>query len=85
MAAVVYDPYSAEVHQHPYPVFHRLREETPVYHNTGVHLLSEGRRAPRSTQVPVPGTVRRPGASGASRPGRCEPCRTAGRACRPEA
>ena len=33
MAGVVYDPYSTEIHQDPYPVLSRLRTEAPVYHN----------------------------------------------------
>jgi cytochrome P450 len=33
MTGVVYDPYSTEVHQDPYPIFSRLRADAPVYHN----------------------------------------------------
>jgi cytochrome P450 len=33
MAGVVYDPYSPQIHQDPYPVLSRLRAEAPVYHN----------------------------------------------------
>lgn len=30
---VVYDPYSYEIHEDPYPTYQRLRDEAPVYHN----------------------------------------------------
>jgi cytochrome P450 len=30
---VYYDPYSVEINADPYPVFRRLREEAPLYHN----------------------------------------------------
>jgi len=30
---VYYDPYDVEIHADPYPVFRRLREEAPLYHN----------------------------------------------------
>jgi hypothetical protein len=33
MADVVYDPYSMEIHENPYPILTRLRAEAPVYHN----------------------------------------------------
>ncbi|MCX8073584.1 MAG: cytochrome P450 [Candidatus Binatia bacterium] len=32
-APLVYDPYSYEVHENPYPIYARLRAEAPVYHN----------------------------------------------------
>jgi cytochrome P450 len=32
-APVVFDPYSVETRNNPYPVYRRLREEVPVYHN----------------------------------------------------
>ena len=31
--AVYYDPYKVEIAADPYPVFRRLREEAPLYHN----------------------------------------------------
>jgi cytochrome P450 len=31
--AVSYDPYDIEINADPYPVFRRLREEAPLYHN----------------------------------------------------
>ena len=31
--AVYYDPYDIEINADPYPVFERLREEAPIYHN----------------------------------------------------
>jgi cytochrome P450 len=30
---VYYDPYDADINRDPYPVFHRLREEAPLYYN----------------------------------------------------
>ncbi|GBD26686.1 Putative cytochrome P450 123 [bacterium HR30] len=30
---LVYDPYSYEIHEDPYPTYARLRREAPVYHN----------------------------------------------------
>jgi cytochrome P450 len=30
---LVFDPYAYEVHEDPYPVYARLRDEAPVYHN----------------------------------------------------
>ncbi len=37
-----YDPYDVEIHRDPYPVFRRLREEAPLYHNEiyGFYALS---------------------------------------------
>jgi cytochrome P450 len=32
-AAVYYDPYDVEINADPYPVYARLREEAPIYHN----------------------------------------------------
>jgi cytochrome P450 len=31
--AVRYDPYAYEVHEDPYPIYARLREEAPLYRN----------------------------------------------------
>jgi cytochrome P450 len=33
--AVYYDPYDVDINADPYPVFRRLREEAPLYHNDG--------------------------------------------------
>jgi len=30
---LVYDPYSYEIDQDPYPIYKRMRDEAPVYHN----------------------------------------------------
>ena len=30
---LVYDPYSYEIDADPYPVYKRMRDEAPVYHN----------------------------------------------------
>lgn len=40
--AVYWDPYKPEFFKNPYPVFRRLREEAPLYHNEeyGFHALS---------------------------------------------
>lgn len=32
-APLVFDPYSAEAHADPYPVYRRLRDEAPLYHH----------------------------------------------------
>jgi cytochrome P450 len=33
MSALAYDPFAYEVHEDPYPIYARLREEAPVFHN----------------------------------------------------
>jgi len=33
MSTLCYDPYDVEINADPYPVFERLREEAPLYHN----------------------------------------------------
>ncbi len=33
---LVYNPYSYEIHENPYPTYERLREEAPLYHNPEV-------------------------------------------------
>ncbi len=33
MTAVHYDPFSYEIHEHPYPIYQRLRDEAPAYFN----------------------------------------------------
>jgi hypothetical protein len=42
VSALEYDPFSYQVHEDPYPIYARLREEAPVYHNAarGFHALS---------------------------------------------
>jgi cytochrome P450 len=30
---LIYDPYAYEIHEDPYPVYRRLRDEAPAYHN----------------------------------------------------
>jgi cytochrome P450 len=54
--AVYWDPYKPEFFKNPYPVFRRLREEAPLYHNEeyGFHALSryaEVERALKDTQA----------------------------------
>jgi len=41
-APLVFDPYSYEIHENPYPTYARLRSEAPVYHNAerGFYALS---------------------------------------------
>ncbi|GIW45646.1 MAG: putative cytochrome P450 [Candidatus Binatia bacterium] len=41
-APLVYDPYSYEIHEDPYPTYARLRAEAPVYYNAkrGFYALS---------------------------------------------
>ncbi len=34
--ALVYNPYSYEIHEDPYPTYARLRDEAPLYHNPDV-------------------------------------------------
>lgn len=31
--SLVYDPYAYEIHEDPYPIYRRLRDEAPAYHN----------------------------------------------------
>ncbi len=42
MSSVYYDPYDADIYADPYPVFRRLREESPLYFNErhGFYVLS---------------------------------------------
>jgi len=54
--AVYWDPYKPEFFKNPYPVFRRLREEAPLYHNEeyGFHALSryaEVERALKETEA----------------------------------
>ena len=39
---LVYDPYDWQTHEDPYPVYRRLRDEAPCYHNEalGFYALS---------------------------------------------
>ena len=41
-APLVYSPYAYEIHEDPYPTYHRLRDEAPAYHNAelGFYALS---------------------------------------------
>jgi cytochrome P450 len=54
--AVYWDPYKPEFFKNPYPIFRRLREEAPLYHNEeyGFHALSryaEVERALKDTEA----------------------------------
>jgi hypothetical protein len=42
VSALCYDPFSYQVHEDPYPIYARLREEAPVFHNPerGFYALS---------------------------------------------
>lgn len=42
---VVYDPYAYEIHEDPYPVYARLREEAPLYHNAELGFWALSRHA----------------------------------------
>ncbi len=42
---VVYDPYSYEIHEDPYPTYARLREEAPLYHNEELGFWALSRHA----------------------------------------
>jgi cytochrome P450 len=57
--AVQWDPYNPQYFRDPYPVFRRLREEAPLYHNAehGFYALSryvEVERALKDTQSLTP-------------------------------
>ena len=43
--AVMYNPYAYEVHEDPYPVYARLREEAPLYHNEELGFWALSRHA----------------------------------------
>jgi cytochrome P450 len=43
--ALVYNPYSYEIHEDPYPVYERLRAEAPVYRNEEVGIWALSRHA----------------------------------------
>jgi hypothetical protein len=40
-----FDPYDAELHQDPYPVYRRLRDEFPVHHNPHLRFWTLSRHA----------------------------------------
>jgi cytochrome P450 len=40
---VYYDPYNVEIYTDPYPVFRRLREESPLYHNEAYDFYAVSR------------------------------------------
>jgi cytochrome P450 len=42
---VSFDPYSYEIHEDPYPIYRRLREESPVYHNVERGFFALSRHA----------------------------------------
>lgn len=42
---VVFDPYDYGFHDDPYPVYRRLREETPLYHNPDLDFWALSRHA----------------------------------------
>jgi cytochrome P450 len=44
-AAVRYDPYDYAVHEDPYPIYARLREEAPIYHNDELGFWALSRHA----------------------------------------
>lgn len=45
MTALVYSPYAYEVHEDPYPVYARLREEAPLYRNDELDFWALSRHA----------------------------------------
>lgn len=45
MTALVYSPYAYEVHEDPYPVYTRLREEAPLYRNDELDFWALSRHA----------------------------------------
>jgi len=42
---LVYDPYAYEIHEDPYPVYRRMREEAPVYRNDERNFWALSRHA----------------------------------------
>ena len=55
MTLIDYDPFSAEVLDDPYPVYERLREESPVHHleKYGAYALSRFEDIWQATQSPA--------------------------------
>ena len=45
MATVYYDPYDVEINADPYPIYARLRDEAPIYHNERYDLWALARHA----------------------------------------
>jgi cytochrome P450 len=45
IAAVEFDPYDPELHQDPYPVYRRLRDEFPVHYNPHLRFWTLSRYA----------------------------------------
>ena len=45
MSALEYNPFSYEVHEDPYPIYARLREEAPVYYHAGLDFYALSRHA----------------------------------------
>ncbi len=45
MKALEYNPFSYAIHEDPYPVYARLREEAPVYHHPGLDFYAYSRHA----------------------------------------
>jgi hypothetical protein len=43
--AVVYNPYAYEIHEDPYPIYERLREEAPLYRNDEMGFWALSRHA----------------------------------------
>ena len=44
-AELVYDPYAYELHEDPYPIYERLREEQPLYRNDELGFWAVSRHA----------------------------------------
>ena len=42
---VEFSPYTHEFHEDPYPLYQRLRDEAPVYHNADVDFWALSRHA----------------------------------------
>ena len=45
MSALDYNPFSYQVHEDPYPIYSRLREEAPVYHHAELDFYALSRHA----------------------------------------
>ena len=45
MSALEYNPFRYEIHEDPYPIYARLREEAPAYHHPGLDFWALSRHA----------------------------------------
>ncbi len=57
-SAVYYDPYKVEIATDPYPVFRRLREEAPLYHNEEYDFYAVSQFEDRQRHSIFPNSIR---------------------------